>query len=78
MGVSANYLVGKDVALGGAPNQSLQQTKPSVTVRACARPAPAVFAAEAGVMWSGWARGLGDDLCDLLLGHSQCQERLKE
>ena len=30
------------------PNQSLQQTKPPVTVRACARPAPAVFAAEAG------------------------------
>ena len=33
---------------GRSPNQSLQQTKPSVTVRACARPAPAVFAAEAG------------------------------
>ena len=29
------------------PNQSLQQTKPPVTVRADARPAPAVFAAEA-------------------------------
>jgi len=29
------------------PNQSLQQTKPPVTSRACARPAPAVFAAEA-------------------------------
>jgi hypothetical protein len=31
------------------PNQSLQQTKPPVTVRADARPAPDVFAAEAGV-----------------------------
>ena len=30
------------------PNQCSQQTKPPVTVRACARPAPAVFAAEAG------------------------------
>ena len=30
-----------------AHNQSLQQTKPPVTVRADARPAPAVFAAEA-------------------------------
>jgi hypothetical protein len=30
-------------------NQSLQQTKPPVTVRACARPVPDVFAAEAGV-----------------------------
>ena len=33
------------------PNQSLQQTKPPVTVRAYARPAPAVFAAEARVRW---------------------------
>ena len=32
---------------GTVPNQSLQQTKPPVTVRAYARPAPAVFAAEA-------------------------------
>ncbi len=34
------------------PNQSLQRTKPPVTVRACARPAPDVFAAEAGVRQS--------------------------
>ncbi len=31
------------------PNLSLQQTKPPVTVRACERPAPAVFATEASV-----------------------------
>jgi len=36
------------------PNQSLQQTKPPVTVRACARPAPADFAAEAGVIRLSW------------------------
>ena len=34
-------------ALIEQPNQSLQQMKPPVTVRACARPAPDVFTAEA-------------------------------
>jgi len=35
--------------LGATPSPSLQQTKPFVTHRACARPAPSSFAAEANV-----------------------------
>ena len=37
-------------------NPSLQQTKLSVTRRACARRAPVIFAAETNVRWMKWGR----------------------
>jgi hypothetical protein len=51
-------------------NQSLQQMKPPVTVRACARPAPDVFTAEARcyVHMQGrarWGHGAGVPQCGI-------------